>query len=54
MTQTLNGIWNYRIGKGEWIKKEVPFSALCVGHSECQRYFDLDKASEVVLSRLRT
>ena len=49
MTQTLNGIWNYRIGKGEWIKKEVPFSALCVGHSECQRYFDLDRASEVVL-----
>ncbi len=49
MIQTLNGIWNYRIGKGDWSKKEVPFSALCVGHSECQRYFDLEYSDEVLL-----
>ena len=49
MIQTLNGIWNYRIGKGEWGKKSVPFSALCVGHSECQRYFDLEGNAPVVL-----
>ena len=52
MKQTLNGIWNYRIGKGQWIfNKTVPYSALCVGHSECQRTFDLDyKADTVLLS----
>ena len=49
MKQTLNGIWNYRIGKGEWSKKHVPFSALCVGHSECQGYFDLEYDSQVIL-----
>lgn len=49
MIQTLNGVWNYRVGKGEWVQKCVPFSELCVGHSECQRNFDLENASEVVL-----
>ena len=52
MIQSLNGIWNYRIGKGEWTKREVPFSALCVGHSECQRSFDLESDADVVLLRL--
>ncbi|MBR2944888.1 MAG: hypothetical protein IKC16_07400, partial [Clostridia bacterium] len=49
MIKTLNGKWNYRIGKGEWTTKVVPFSELCVGHSECQRFFDLDTTSDVVL-----
>ena len=29
----------------------MPFSALCVGHSECQRLFDLYHTAEVVLLR---
>ena len=49
MIKTLNGKWNYRIGKGEWTTKVVPFSELCVGHSEYQRCFDLDTTSDVVL-----
>ena len=47
--QSLNGIWEYRIGNGNWAQKNVPFSALCVGHSECKREFDLQEKSEVVL-----
>lgn len=49
MIQSLNGIWEYRIGKGAWTKKQVPFSDLCVGHSECQTYFDLDGCDDVIL-----
>ena len=49
MIQSLNGIWDYRIGKGAWTKKEVPFSVLCVGHSECKSCFDLEHDGEVVL-----
>ncbi len=49
MIQTLNGIWNYRIGKGEWTKKSIPFSSLCVGHSECKRSFDLEGISDTIL-----
>ena len=49
MKQSLNGQWNYRIGKGAWTKKQVPFSSLCVGHSECETYFDLEYQNEVVL-----
>ena len=41
-TQNLNGTWSYRIGKGKISDREVPFSALPVGHSECSRYFDAD------------
>ncbi|MBQ7907619.1 MAG: hypothetical protein IJ309_06570 [Clostridia bacterium] len=51
MIQSLNGIWNYRIGKGGWSQRAVPFSALCVGHSECERVFDLEHISPVVLLR---
>lgn len=43
--QSLNGIWKYRIGDGEWGVREVPFSALAVGHSECERAFDLEYTS---------
>ena len=49
MKQALNGIWDYRIGKGTWGKKQVPFSSLCVGHSECKTHFDLEAISESIL-----
>ena len=49
--QSLNGMWKYRIGKGLWIEREVPFSAMPVGHSECERTFDLFENSERVLLR---
>ena len=49
MKQTLNGLWEHRIGKGAWGVKEVPFSAICVGHSECRRDFDLDFSADVIL-----
>ena len=38
-TQSLNGTWMYRIGRGPETPREVPFSALAVGHSECRRSF---------------
>ena len=41
--QSLNGIWEYRVGKGEWGEKKVPYSRLPVGHSEIRRTFDLEK-----------
>jgi len=37
--QYLDGWWDYRIGEGKWTKKEVPYSALPVGHSECRLAF---------------
>lgn len=46
--QSLDGIWNYRIGNGVWKSREVPFSARPVGHSECERSFDLEYMSERV------
>ena len=49
MIKTLNGKWNYRIGKGEWTTKVVPFSELCVGHSECRKYFDLEHFDDTIL-----
>ena len=33
--QSLNGVWNYRIGDGKYTEKTVPYSDLCVGISEC-------------------
>ena len=35
LTQSLNGWWDYRVGKGAFTRKKVPFSALPVGKSEC-------------------
>ena len=46
--QSLNGFWEYRVGKGEFSPKNVPFSELPVGHSECKRSFDLDFTSEKI------
>ena len=49
MIKSLTGEWKYRIGKGAWTQVSVPFSALAVGHSECMRFFDLEKSAPVVL-----
>lgn len=38
--QSLNGVWDYRIGEGAWTSRTVPFSALPVGRSACRRQFD--------------
>lgn len=38
--QYLNGLWDYRIGLGEWSTRAVPFSALPVGESTCALTFD--------------
>lgn len=46
--QSLNGVWEYRIGKGEFSSRNVPFSCLAVGHSECKRSFDLEYTSKKV------
>ena len=35
LTQSLNGWWDYRVGKGAFTRKKVPFSTLPVGYSEC-------------------
>lgn len=37
--QTLNGTWQYRIGRGAYTTREIPYSAPPVGHSECRRTF---------------
>ena len=50
-SQSLNGIWQYRIGKGAQTERAVPFSALAVGHSECTRHFDLEKTADKVFLR---
>ena len=39
--QTLNGIWEYRIGQGAWGEKQVPYASLPVGESTCARTFDM-------------
>lgn len=46
--QSLNGIWNYRIGKGKKREISVPFSCLAVGHSECEKTFDLEYTADKV------
>lgn len=48
-TLSLNGKWDYRIGKGTWQEMTVPFSKLAVGHSECRRTFDIIDTDDVVL-----
>ena len=46
--QSLNGVWEYRVGKGKFTPKTVPFSELAVGHSECKRNFDLDFTADKI------
>ncbi len=38
--QLLNGWWDYRIGDGAFYKKQIPYSDLAVGISECRLHFD--------------
>lgn len=40
---SLNGLWQYRIGKGEFSTITVPFSKLPVGHFECKKAFDIEE-----------
>ncbi len=47
-SQTLNGSWKYRIGKGEFTDITVPFSRLAVGHFECLKVFDLEEKSDKI------
>lgn len=51
-TQSLNGRWEYRIGKGKFTSVTVPFSTHPVGHSECKRKFDLEYNSEKIFLQL--
>lgn len=44
--QSLNGIWNYRIGEGDYIKRAVPFSDIPVGKSECRLDFNLTETAD--------
>ncbi len=44
--QSLNGIWDYRIGKGEFTSRKVPYSDLPVGMSECAVDFEREEESE--------
>jgi len=49
---SLNGQWQYRIGRGPFSPVTVPFSRLPVGHSECTRHFDLPHSSERIFLKL--
>ncbi len=40
--QSLNGVWQYRIGEGRYTTIQVPYSTQPVGSSECVRAFDLE------------
>lgn len=44
--QLLNGVWDYRIGKGEYQKKYIPYSDIHVGESECVLNFDLSENTQ--------
>ncbi|MBQ9098044.1 MAG: hypothetical protein IJY50_01280 [Clostridia bacterium] len=43
LIQSLNGWWDYRIGRGEFTRKKVPFSTLPVGKSQCVLQFSAQK-----------
>ena len=47
--QNLGGVWQYRVGRGEWTERTVPYSALPVGHSECRRHFDAEPSPRTFL-----
>lgn len=44
--QSLNGVWDWRIGDGEYTKTQVPASKLCVGISDYLLCFDAAKDYE--------
>ncbi len=39
-TQLLNGLWDYRIGEGKFVKKQIPYSDPPVGFATCRLDFD--------------
>ncbi len=45
-TVSLNGMWKYRVGFGDFSDVSVPFSRLPVGRSECVKCFDMPALSE--------
>lgn len=47
--QSLNGMWQRRVGKGTYSFVNVPYSTLSVGHSECVKIFDLEEMGKTVL-----
>lgn len=49
--QSLNGMWERRIGYGKFTAQAVPYSTIPVGHSECRRKFDLTEKAEKVFLR---
>jgi len=51
VVNSLNGVWSYRVGKGTWGEKSVPFSSAPVGHSEYMRKFDCDLTKKKVFLR---
>ena len=48
LKKSLNGIWQYRVGKGKFEEKTVPFSSSPVGHFECVKHFDLEQTAHSV------
>lgn len=52
ITESLNGEWSYRVGGGKYTKRTVPFSALAVGHSECEREFGITHSAERIELKL--
>lgn len=49
--ESLNGVWERRVGYGKFKPQQVPYSTLPVGHSECKRKFDLSEKTEKVFLR---
>ena len=47
-TVSLNGIWKYRVGFGDFSDISVPFSRLPVGRSECVKKFDMLELSDKI------
>ena len=51
--QSLNGVWQYRIGQGKYTEKTVPYSVAPVGSSECVRKFDLEQKAQKYFLRFK-
>lgn len=48
--QTLNGWWDYRIGDGVYVKKQVPYSDPPVGFAECRKQFERKEGQRAFLN----
>ncbi len=51
--QSLNGVWQYRVGEGKFTERKVPYSAAPVGRSECLRFFDLTELAPQTFLRFK-